>query len=93
MSAKKNPTNKRIARPAEGLLATTARTVGTVAGKVAAGLGLSGSAAPEPKPAGKASPKKAAPGRKRTAKHNEGSRPATKAAGVQRKARKKPTKE
>ena len=41
MASKKPPKERRTSRKAaDGLLATAARTVGTVAGKIAAGLGI-----------------------------------------------------
>jgi len=65
MAAKKKAAKRRALKPAAGLLATAARTVGTVAGKIATGLGIAetkatGRGRPKPMPKKKA-PAKSAP--------------------------------
>ena len=68
MAAKKKAAKKRAPKPVSGILATAARTVGTVAGKIASGLGIAETQAlgrdgrPKPMPRKKA-PAKAAPAR------------------------------
>lgn len=66
MATKKKTTKKTPGKPADGILAKAARSIGTVAGKLAAGFGMA-----EPKAGGrtrqrKATPAKAVSGEKST---------------------------
>jgi hypothetical protein len=87
MAVKKGATKKRVSKPVEGLLATAARTVGTVAGKIASGLGIAETEASKRDGHRKAAPKRKVPAKSAPAQAKKKTPAAS--AKVQAKAGKK----
>ena len=66
MATKKKTTKKTPDKPADGILAKAARSIGTVAGKLAAGFGMA-----EPKAGGRTRQRKATPEKRSRGKEHK----------------------